>query len=537
MAFDILTAYGLGVLIGGIINTYFGFTIFFKNKKALSNILYCFLSLAFALWSFAWVALIFVDSINSELAYYFARLLNFGAIFIPIFYLHWVLSVLEITKEKKKILIFGYLLSFLFVCFSWTPLYVKGVHPILFFPHWPTAGPLYKWYLIFGYFGLVSYGLYLLLKSFLKATGERKTELKYVILGSMMGFGGGAINFPLMYGIIPFGSFSTLGMFIVLAIFIPFPGPLSYILMKYRFMGVRVILTEILVFATGLTLLIWAVMAEPFVLKILGGALFVFFVIFGYQLVRSVIKEIELRAELEKAYKELERIDRAKTEFLSMASHQLRTPLGIIKGYLSMMLEGDYGEIPKEAKEKLKNAYVSNDRLVKLVNDLLDITRLEMGKIELKLERASIEEIISGVIEEMKPAAEKKGLYLKYEGPKVPLPEMMLDKEKIRQVILNLVDNGIKYTQKGGVEIKLKIENLKLKIEITDTGVGLSKEEIENLFEIMARGRAGLQYWMQGAGLGLYTARKFVEMHGGKIWAKSAGKDKGSTFYIELPIK
>jgi signal transduction histidine kinase len=279
------------------------------------------------------------------------------------------------------------------------------------------------------------------------------------------------------------------------------------------------------------------VTAEPFVLKILGGALFVFFVIFGYQLVRSVIKEIELRAELEKAYAELERIDRAKTEFLSMASHQLRTPLGIIKGYLSMMLEGDYGEIPKEAKEKLKNAYVSNDRLVKLVNDLLDITRLEMGRIELKLERASIEEIISGVVEEMKEAAEKKGLYLKFEKPKFPLPEMMLDKEKIRQVILNLVDNGIKYTQKGGVEIKLKIENSKLKIEIADTGVGLSKEEIKNLFEIMARGRAGLQYWMQGVGLGLYTARKFVEMHGGKIWAKSPGKDKGSTFYIELPIK
>jgi signal transduction histidine kinase len=302
-------------------------------------------------------------------------------------------------------------------------------------------------------------------------------------------------------------------------------------------MGVRVILTEILVFATGLTLLIWAVTAEPFVLKILGGALFVFFVIFGYQLVRSVIKEIELRAELEKAYDELERIDRAKTEFLSMASHQLRTPLGIIRGYISMMLEGDYGEFPKEAKMRLENTLISSERLVKLVNDLLDITRLEMGKIELKLERASIEEIISGVIEEMKPAAEKKGLYLKWEKPATALPEMSLDKNKIRQVILNLVDNGIKYTQKGGVTVKGRRMNSEVRIEVRDTGVGMSKEEIENLFEIMARGRAGLQYWMQGVGLGLYTARKFVEMHGGRVWAESPGKDKGSTFYIELPIK
>jgi len=184
----------------------------------------------------------------------------------------------------------------------------------------------------------------------------------------------------------------------------------------------------------------------------------------------------------------------------------------------------------------LKNTYVSNDRLVKLVNDLLDITRLEMGRIELNLERASIGEIISGVVEEMKPVAEKKGLYLEWEKPKVALPEMSLDKNKMRQVILNLIDNAIKYTQEGGVTIKLKIENLKLKIAVVDTGVGMGKEEIENLFKIMTRGRAGLQYWMQGAGLGLYTAKKFLEMHGGRVWAESPGKGKGSTFYVELPI-
>jgi len=279
------------------------------------------------------------------------------------------------------------------------------------------------------------------------------------------------------------------------------------------------------------------VTAEPFLLKILGGTLFVFFIAFGYQLVRSVIKEIELRAELEKAYTELERIDKAKTEFLSIASHQLRTPLSIIKGYISMILEKTYGEIPEKIKQPLGNVYVSNDRLVKLVNDLLDITRLEMGRIELSLEKAHLEEIISSVVEEMKVTAEKKGLYLKYEALKEPLPEISVDKTKIRQVILNLVDNAIKYTQKGGVTVKVRKMNSEVRIEVRDTGVGMSKEEIGNLFEIMARGKAGFQYWTEGAGVGLYTARKFAEMHGGKVWAESPGKEKGSTFYIELPVK
>jgi len=363
-----------------------------------------------------------------------------------------------------------------------------------------------------------------------QSNGIRRVQIRYVILGAILGFGGGATNFPLMFGISllpPVGQ--PLVAFYVLLV--------AFAIVKYHLYAIRLILTEALVVATGFALLIQAVTAETLLLKFLGGALFVFFIAFGYQLVRSVIREIELRAELERAYAELEKIDKAKTEFLSIASHQLRTPLSAIKGYISMILEGSYGKVSEEAKKRLENVYVSNERLVKLVNDLLNITRLEMGKIELSLEKANLEEIISGVVAEMKIAAEKKGLYLKWEKPKISLPEISIDKTKIRQVILNLVDNAIKYTQQGGVAVKCKIVDGRLQIEVKDTGVGLDKEEIENLFEIMARGRAGFQYWMQGAGLGLYTARKFAEMHGGKVWAESEEKDKGSTFYIELPIK
>ena len=138
---------------------------------------------------------------------------------------------------------------------------------------------------------------------------------------------------------------------------------------------------------------------------------------------------------------------------------------------------------------------------------------------------------------EIEIEAKKKNLYLNFERPKISLPKIFVDKGKIKEVLMNVLDNAIRYTQEGGITIRLQIANGRLQIVIADTGEGLTKEEISKLFESFSRGEAGAKFWTEGAGLGLYLARKFVEMHKGKIWAESEGKGKGSTFYIELPIK
>ena len=156
--------------------------------------------------------------------------------------------------------------------------------------------------------------------------------------------------------------------------------------------------------------------------------------------------------------------------------------------------------------------------------------------------------IITSVVEELKIAAQEKNIRLKWEEPpkegKLPtgqakkiLPEILIDEEKIRHVVLNIIDNAIKYTKRGEVRIECQIIDGKYRIVISDTGAGMTQEEISYLFESFSRGKAGTELCAEGAGLGLYVARKFVEMHGGKIWAESPGKEKGSTFYIELPIK
>jgi len=523
------TLYTIPPFLSSVLFLTLGIFIYLNNRKSNVNITFALICFVTFWWQFSWFILFNIQS--EVLANYLVKIGYVGIIFIPIFCFHFILSFLrKFSKFDRYLLYFSYLMGLIFeVTLLTTNYFIDGFYKY-FWGFYPRADIFHLLYLLLLTI-LVIRIFYLLFSNLTKKKEVSSTEYlqtRYMLFASIF-YAIASSDFIVNYGVefYPFG-------FLFISFFL---GITAFAIVKHYLFGIRVILTELLVGITGVTLLIWAMIAESVMLNILGSVLFVLFLIFGYQLTRSVIKEIELRGELEKAYAELERIDTAKTEFLSMASHQLRTPLGVIKGYISMMLEGDYGEIPEEAKERLKNAYVSNDRLVKLVNDLLDVTRLEMGRIELNLEKASIEEIISSVVEEMKGTAEKKGLYLKWAKPATALPEMSLDKNKIRQVILNLVDNGIKYTQKGGITVKVRRMNSEVRIEVRDTGVGMEKKEIANLFEIMARGRAGFQYWMQGAGLGLYTAKKFAEMHGGKVWAESPGKDKGSTFYIELPIK
>ena len=126
---------------------------------------------------------------------------------------------------------------------------------------------------------------------------------------------------------------------------------------------------------------------------------------------------------------------------------------------------------------------------------------------------------------------------MKFEKLEKPLPKILIDRNKIRQAILNVVDNAIRYTEHGGVTVKIQNPKTKIQIIVSDTGVGMTKYELSKMFESFSRGAAGTRLYTEGVGLGLYIARRLIELHHGKIWAESKGKGKGSTFYIELPIK
>ncbi|MEA3452998.1 MAG: HAMP domain-containing sensor histidine kinase [Patescibacteria group bacterium] len=270
-----------------------------------------------------------------------------------------------------------------------------------------------------------------------------------------------------------------------------------------------------------------------------------FFLLFLCFLAKNNLKELNQKKKIEKTIKDLEKanlkfkkLSKTKSEFISIASHQLRTPLSIIIGYLSMINEGIYGKAPKKMIKPMSNAFIASQQLNKLVSTLLSISRIEAGKIKLETKKTSIAKIIKPIVKEFKIVAQKKDLYLKLSIPS-SLPLVLLDKEKIDQVIINVIDNAIKYTEAGGIDIKtveLK-KKKKILIKITDTGLGLEKKQIKQIFQKFKRGTAGEMSWSSGAGLGLFISKKFIELHKGKIWAESQGINKGSTFCIELPTK
>ncbi len=233
--------------------------------------------------------------------------------------------------------------------------------------------------------------------------------------------------------------------------------------------------------------------------------------------------------KLKRANEKLKAMDETKDEFISMASHQLRTPLTSVKGYVSMVLEGDAGEINDMQRKLLDQAFTSSQRMVFLIADLLNLSRLRTGKFIIEATPTNLAEVIQGEVEQLKETAAGRSLSLNYEKPD-DFPTLMLDETKIRQVIMNFVDNAIYYTPAGGkIEIKLKQTRDSIEFTVHDNGIGVPKSEQHHLFNKFYRARNAQKARPDGTGLGLFMAKKVVVAQGGAIIFKSA-ENKGSTF-------
>lgn len=242
---------------------------------------------------------------------------------------------------------------------------------------------------------------------------------------------------------------------------------------------------------------------------------------------------------LRKINKQLRKFDKAKSEFISIASHQLRTPLSIIKGYISLILDKNYGTVNKKLKIPLQQVYDSNQKMIDLVDDLLNISRIESNRIIFNFKKIKLENLVKQTIAEFEAAMQEKKLRLKFEYEQ-NMPAIKIDEMKIKEVLTNLLDNAIKYTDYGDISINLKMAKNKTKefliLSITDTGSGIHKEDLPFIFQKFARGNKISLINTEGIGLGLYICKKIIEAHKGKIGVKSSGKNKGSEFFIKLPV-
>ena len=240
-------------------------------------------------------------------------------------------------------------------------------------------------------------------------------------------------------------------------------------------------------------------------------------------------------AELGRLNRQLAQASKAKSEFLANMSHELRTPMNAILGFTEMLIDGLYGPIPPELKEPLTDIQLNGRHLLRLINDVLDLSKIEAGRMQLALGDYSVREIVDIVYLSLRSLAAEKGLEFTVEVPD-DLPVAHGDNGRLTQCLMNLAGNAIKFTKQGEVGIGVELAGSELIFRITDTGIGIPKEEIDNLFTEFRQVDTAVTREFGGTGLGLSITKRFVEMHGGRIWVESE-LGKGCTFYFAVPLR
>ncbi|QQG45900.1 MAG: sensor histidine kinase [Candidatus Niyogibacteria bacterium] len=239
-----------------------------------------------------------------------------------------------------------------------------------------------------------------------------------------------------------------------------------------------------------------------------------------------------------KEVREHERLlSREKSDFVTIAAHQLRTPLSAIKWAFRALLDGDAGELQTEQKELVSRTNQTNDRMINLVNDLLDVSRIEEGQLGFVFQKEDLVGIIKETADKFMALAKERGIILMVHMPKEKLQPLMIDRKKFNLAFSNILDNAVQYNRENGkVDIYISGKGGLAEIRISDTGIGISKDDIGRIFNKFARGRNAIRIQTEGSGLGLFIARSIIERHGGKIWVESE-EERGTTVYFTLPIK
>lgn len=533
--------YVLSSLVNAVASTVLGFFVYSINRKNSLNRAFSWFCFAVAIWS--WAYCFWPISTDRESILFWFRVLHIGAILIPVAYLHFVLTFAGLKKKKRVFLAVNYCLSLFFLAFDFSPFFIAGMEPKFSFAFWAVPGVLYHFFLLW-FFGLSLYCWRLLFKAARRGEELKRVQARYILAGTLVGFLGGSTNYFLWYDIPvpPYGNGLVVFYIILTAIAV----------IRYHLFEVRLILTEMMVGTMGIILAILPFLMPTAGLKILTAISFFLFCVFGYYLVRATQEESKRREEAEIiAYEEralreqaeslaadLKRLDETKTQFMLSTQHHLRSPLTVVQGYLSMINEEAYGKVNAKVKEKIRASLDANQKMIKIVNDFLDVAKYQMGKGGALKEESDFVQMLREIVADLYGEAETKKIFLKFEEPEKPLPKIMADYQRLKEAFYNIIDNAIKYTQAGGVTVRITADDGKLLITISDTGIGMEASEKEGLFQrTFERGKKAKEVHVTGKGIGLYLAAQMIMSHKGMIRVESEGRDKGTSFHIELPIE
>lgn len=541
-----ISAVGWIVISAGFLAMMFTSIIFWQDIKRRSSMFFFLLGIIVFVWALCYA--FFEGTFGGPLATAGVKALYIGAAAVPIFLFIFFYTFSVVQKE----------LSFFTFVELFTP-YVLIAGILLMFPDFIVSvsdvpGDSFG-SIVFGS-GFLSYALYivlflgasiyLLVQKFRESAGIYKVAIRRMLIAVSLAYSASVLMSllsPLFLGTSDLFWIGHVSASILILV-------ISIIIIKYNFWNAKVVSTEFfisIIIVTMIAEIFFASSSIDLVIKTVITMLIVFSCAFLDGSVRREIhsrdKILHLSQDIDLITRQLKILDKKKSEFLAIASHHLREPLTAIKGYSTMIIGGSYGEVPTKVKESLGKIFDSSERLITMIDDFLDISRIESGDMNYKFIDVDMKKLTLELVDEMKPAADRAHLILSAiidEGISSNVPFIVEgDEGKLRQVLSNLIDNAIKYTPKGEVSILLSKcpTGKKVLFSISDTGIGMSDETKGKIFRKFSRAEGVNKVYTEGTGLGLYVAREVVKKHGGNIWAESKGEGHGSTFYVELNAK
>ncbi|NLC31568.1 MAG: hypothetical protein GX765_05975, partial [Candidatus Moranbacteria bacterium] len=488
---------------------FLGLFVYFKSGRNLLGKVLLSISLSFSLWTF--INLIIWTNSNSEWIIFLWSILGFLYIFICLSVLYFFCVYLDkqdINLIKKLIFLLIILPSIVLIptsldLTSFDLTNCEAVENASFNNYYYGVGFLiFIWIFFLSFFRYWKSDRFARKEILILTVGVELFLLSFFTTGYLASF---LNNFELeQYGLF--------GMTF-------FMGVLAYMIVKFQAFNIKLIGTQALVFSLFILIASQFAFIQNPINRALTGITLILLTIFGYSLINSVKREVRQREALAVANREiserkeelqkisdhlseanakLKELDNAKTEFVSIVAHQLQSPPTTIKGYSKLLEEGSYGELSSEQKDVIKKIYNANEQQVEFVADLLSVSRLESGRVSFNFENCQVQDICQEVVDNLVIKAKEKGLNLEFKRPEKILPEIKIDRAKIRESITNLVDNAIKYTKRGGVVISLKGCSLgeekclsvdHLRIKVSDTGIGIPADEIPYLFSKFSRGK------------------------------------------------
>ena len=535
-----LNLVSVGIAVAAI--AILGFVIYFNNRKSVTNKAF----LLFALFSVLWSVVNYIQyQVHTpELSFWVLRCVLFLGVWHSFSFFQFALVFPEETFSFRRWFTYGLVpITAIASLFTLSPYVFSGIAKVS--PNGTLVqvqnGPAIPFVALLILL-LVAGGVVLLIRKTVRAAAERKRQFAFVM-------GGMAATFVLLmtFNFILPAFFNNTQFIPYGAIFLlPFVAFTFYAVSRYHLLNTKIISTEILSFVLAVATLLQVIISQSIAELLLRVGVFTLTLIFCVLLIQSVRREVEQREELERLNKQiegqkeqLEELSHFKSELLSLASHQIRSPLAAIKGFGTLIVGGSYGPVPDKIKETVGKMGESANSLIGLINTLLDMRKVDEGKMEYQMARVDLKKIVNDVFELLRGLAETKKLEFKFNAPDHEVP-VNADAEKLKQVIQNLADNAIKYTPSGFVHIDLMEtpaapgQMPTATVAVSDSGVGFSPDLAPHLFEEFIRDER-VKKQILGTGLGLYIARKIAEAHGGKLWAESPGEGKGSSFRVSIP--